>query len=182
MMGKALLVGVTGSIAWYKACDVVSALAKREDLSVHVIMTKEAERFVSALTFQALSGNRVYSDLFEVPEAWDLLHTSLSAKADLALICPATMNLLAKLAHGIADDLLTCTLFATRAPVLAAPAMNTRMYEHPANQANLEILKKRGVEFIGPDAGQLACREVGIGHIAEPDAIVQAALKKLGLC
>ncbi len=171
--------GITGSIACYKACDVVSALRKDADTSVHVVMTKEATRFVSPLTFQTLSGNKVYSDVFELPEEWDLLHTSLSTEADLALVCPATLNTIGKLANGICDDLLTCILFATKAPVLLAPAMNKAMYEHPVTQQNIGRLKKLGVEFIGPVRGELACRQVGMGHIAEPAEIVAAVRRRL---
>jgi phosphopantothenoylcysteine decarboxylase / phosphopantothenate---cysteine ligase len=176
---KTVIVGVTGSIAAYKTCDVVSALRKEKGVNLHVIMTPEATKFVSPLTFQTLSGNPVYSDLFEAPEQWDLLHTTLSAKADLVLICPATLNILSKLANGIADDLLSCTLFATRAPVMAVPAMNTRMYEHPVTQENLKKLKHLGVEFVGPVQGELACRDVGIGHIAEHTEVVKAVQKRL---
>ena len=176
---KKVVVGVTGSIACYKACDVVSALRKDADTSVHVVMTKEATRFVSPLTFQTLSGNKVYSDVFELPEEWDLLHTSLSAEADLALVCPATLNTIGKMANGICDDLLTCILFATKAPVLLAPAMNKAMYEHPVAQQNIGKLKKLGVEFIGPVRGELACRQVGMGHIAEPAEIVAAVRRRL---
>ncbi|MCM8794406.1 MAG: hypothetical protein NC819_01185 [Candidatus Omnitrophica bacterium] len=176
---KELIVGITGSIASYKACDVVSALRKDGGLNIHVIMTKEATQFVSPLTFQTLSGNKVYSDVFEMPQEWDLLHTSLSMKADAVLVCPATLNLIGKMANGICDDLLTCILFATRAPVLLAPAMNTAMYEHPVTQENLQRLKRLGVEFVGPVRGELACRQIGMGHIAEPEEIVKAVRKRL---
>lgn len=176
---KELVVGVTGSIACYKACDVVSALRKIEGMNLHVVMTKEAARFVSPLTFQTLSGNRVYSDLFELPEEWDLLHTSLSARADLILVCPATQNLIAKLSHGICDDLLTSVLFSSKAPVLLAPAMNRAMYEHKITQENIHRLKGLGYEFIGPVHGEMACRQVGMGHIAEPADIVNAVQKRL---
>ena len=178
-MAKELVVGVTGSIACYKACDVVSALRKEGEVHVRVVMTSEATRFVSPLTFQTLSGNRVYSDVFELPEEWDLLHTSLSGAADLILVCPATMNLLGKLAHGICDDLLTCVLFASQAPVILAPAMNRAMYEHPVNQENVARLKRLGYEFVGPVRGELACRQVGIGHIAEVETIVAAVRRRL---
>ena len=176
---KEVVVGVTGSIACYKACDVVSALRKDENLNVHVVMTKEAAQFVSPLTFQTLSGNRVYSDVFEAPEEWDLLHTSLSAKADLVLVCPATLNVIGKLANGICDDLLTCILFATKAPVLLAPAMNKGMYEHPIAQENMARLKKLGYKFVGPIEGELACREIGMGHIAEGTDILAAVRQQL---
>ena len=174
-----LVVGVTGSIACYKACDLVSALRKDPDCQVHVVMTKEATKFVTPLTFQTLSGNRVYTDLFEAPEEWDLLHTSLSAKASLVLVAPATLNLLAKLANGICDDLLTGILFASRAPVIVAPAMNTRMYEHPVTRQNIEKLKRLGYEFVGPAHGELACREVGLGHIADTQEILAAVRRRL---
>ena len=176
---KRLIVGVTGSIACYKACDVVSTLRKDEGLSLHVIMTKEATRFVAPLTFQTLSGNRVYSDVFEVPEEWDLLHTSLSSQADLILLCPATLNLIGKLANGICDDLLTCTVFASKAPIVIAPAMNKAMYEHPVTQENIARLKKLSYEFVGPIHGELACRQVGMGHVAEVADIVQAVRRRM---
>ncbi|MBI3615109.1 MAG: hypothetical protein HY211_01180 [Candidatus Omnitrophica bacterium] len=176
---KEMVVGVTGSIACYKACDVVSTLRKTEGLSIHVVMTKEATRFVSPLTFQTLSGNRVYSDVFELPEEWDLLHTSLSARAELILVCPATQNLIAKLSHGICDDLLTSVLFSSKAPVLLAPAMNKAMYEHKITQENIGRLKGLGYEFIGPIHGELACRQVGMGHIAEVEEIVSAVRLRL---
>jgi len=165
---KEIVVGVTGSIACYRACDLISQLKRERDTRVHVVMTQEAAQFVTPLTFQTLSGNKVYSDLFERPEAWDIAHTALSDKADAVLVYPATLNLIGKLAHGIADDLLTCLLFATRAPVIVAPAMNSRMYEHKINQENIAKLKGLGYEFVGPIVGELACRERGIGHIAEP--------------
>ena len=171
---KEIVIGVTGSIACYRACDLVSTLRKEPGINVHVVMTKEATHFVSPLTFQTLSGNRVYSDVFEAPEEWDLLHTSLSVRADLVLVCPATLNVIGKLAQGICDDLLTCILFATRAPVIMVPAMNKGMYEHPIAQENIGRLKKIGVEFVGPIRGELACRQVGMGHIAEQDQILAA--------
>ena len=169
-----IVVGVTGSIACYKSCDLVSALRKDPGTQVHVVMTKEAAKFVTPLTFQTLSGNPVYSDLFEAPGEWDLLHTSLSAQADVVLVCPATLNLIGKLASGICDDLLTGILFATKAPVVIAPAMNTRMYDHPVTRENITRLKKLGYEFVGPARGELACREVGLGHIAEQEEILTA--------
>ncbi len=178
---KELIIGVTGSIACYKACDIVSTLRKEEGLNVHVVMTKEAAQFVSPLTFQTLSGNPAYSDVFEAPEEWDLLHTSLSAKADLVLVCPATLNVIGKLANGICDDLLTCILFATRAPVLLAPAMNKGMYEHPVAQENMARLRKLGYKLIGPIEGELACREMGMGHIAEGKEIIAAVHQQLKL-
>lgn len=176
---KEVLVGVTGSIACYKTCDLVSALRKEPGVNVHVVMTREATRFVAPLTFQTLSGNKVYADLFEAQEEWDLLHTTLSARADLVVVCPATLNVIGKLATGLCDDLLTCILFATRAPILMVPAMNKGMYEHRVTQENIRKLKDLGVEFVGPIHGEMACREVGMGHIAEGPAILSAVRKRL---
>jgi len=174
-----IVVGVTGSIASYKSCDLVSALRKEPGVVLHVVMTREATRFVTPLTFQTLSGNKVYSDVFEAPEEWDLLHTSLSAQADLILVCPATLNLIGKMASGICDDLLTCILFASKAPVILVPAMNTNMVEHPVTRENIARLKKLGVEFVGPVHGELACRQVGMGHIAEQEEILTAVRRRL---
>ena len=176
---KEIVIGITGSIACYRACDLVSTLRKEPQINLHVVMTKEATRFVSPLTFQTLSGNRVYSDVFEAPEEWDLLHTSISARADLVLVCPATLNLIGKLANGICDDLLMCVLFATQAPTLLVPAMNKAMYEHPVTQGNMARLKKIGYDFVGPIRGELACRQVGMGHIAEQDQILAAVRRHL---
>lgn len=177
---KEIVVGVTGSIASYRTCDLVSALRKEPGVNVHVVMTREATRFVTPLTFQALTGTRVYSDLFEAPEEWDLLHTSLALRADLVVVCPATLNVIGKLANGLCDDLLTGVLFATPAPVLMVPAMNKEMYAHPATQENLRRLKQRGVQFVGPIHGEMACRQVGMGHIAEPGDILAAIRRHLG--
>lgn len=176
---QTVVVGVTGSIACYTACEVVSALRKRPGVEVHVVMTREAARFVAPLTFQTLSGRRVYSDPFEAPEEWDLLHTSLAMAASVVLICPATMNVLGKLAHGICDDLVTSVVFATTAPVLIAPAMNRAMYAHPATAANRATLTRWGYEFIGPVRGELACGVVGMGHVAAPEVVVQAVQRRL---
>ena len=176
---KELIIGVTGSIACYKTCDLVSTLRKDEGVNLHVVMTAEATRFVSPLTFQTLSGNRVYSDVFEAPEEWDLLHTSLSSRADLIVVCPATLNVISKLAHGLCDDLLTCTLFASKAPIIVVPAMNKVMYENPVTQDNIARLKRLGHEFIGPIHGELACRQIGMGHIAETPDIVAAVRRRL---
>ena len=176
---KEVVVGITGSIACYKACDLVSALRKEPGVNVHVVMTKEAARFVTPLTFQTLSGNKCHSDLFDAPEEWDLLHTSLSAKADLAVVCPATLNLIGKLANGLADDLLTCILFATEAPVLVVPAMNPRMWKHKVTQENAARLKRMGVEFVGPVHGEMACREIGMWHTPERPQLLPAVRRRL---
>jgi phosphopantothenoylcysteine decarboxylase/phosphopantothenate--cysteine ligase len=142
-------------------------------------LTKEAEEFVTPLTFQTLSGNKTYSDLFELPDEWNLVHTSLADKAGLVLIAPATANVIGKIAGGICDDILTCTVFATDAPVLIAPAMNEKMYEHKIVQENIRKLKNIGYNFVGPIRGRLACGHEAIGHIAETSQIVKEAIRLL---
>ena len=168
-----VVLGVTGSIAAYKACELVRLLVKRGD-DVHVVMTEHARAFVTPLTFQTLSRNPVECDLFEDPQDWKPGHVSLAAAADLVVVAPATANILAKMAHGIADDLLSSTLLATKAPVVVAPAMNTGMWENPATQANVATLAARGVRIVSPGVGDLACGTAGAGRMAEPDEILSA--------
>jgi phosphopantothenoylcysteine decarboxylase/phosphopantothenate--cysteine ligase len=168
-----VVLGVTGSIAAYKACELVRLLVKRGD-DVHVVMTEHARAFVTPLTFQTLSRNPVECDLFADPQDWKPGHISLAAAADLVVVAPATANVLAKMAHGLADDLLTATLLATRAPVFVAPAMNDGMWEHPATQENLATLRSRGVTVIEPAAGELACGTEGKGRMADPADIISA--------
>ncbi len=171
---KTVIFGVTGSIAAYKACELTSLL-KKEGFDVRVVLTKEAEEFVTALTLQTLSKNKVITDMFESPEAWDPAHTSLAAQADLILIAPATANIIAKLAAGICDDILTCAVFASDSPVLIAPAMNDKMYGHRITQDNIAKLKKIGYHFIGPIKGHLACGCDAMGHIAHANDIIAGA-------
>lgn len=166
-----VVLGVTGSIAAYKACELVRLLVKRGD-EVHVVMTEHARAFVTPLTFQTLSRNPVESDLFADPQDWKPGHISLAAAADLVVVAPATANILAKMAHGIADDLLSSTLLATKAPVVVAPAMNTGMWENPATQANVAALTARGVRVVQPGTGDLACGTEGAGRMAEPADIL----------
>jgi len=168
-----VVVGVTGSIAAYKACELVRLLVKRGD-EVHVVMTEHARAFVTPLTFQTLSRNEVECDLFADPQDWKPGHVSLAAAADLVVVAPATANILAKMAHGIADDLLSSTLLATKAPVVVAPAMNTGMWENPATQANVAALAARGVRIVSPGSGDLACGTSGAGRMAEPSEILSA--------
>ena len=168
-----VVVGVTGSIAAYKACELVRLLVKRGD-DVHVVMTEHARAFVTPLTFQTLSRNPVESDLFADPQDWKPGHISLAAAADLVVVAPATANILAKMAHGLADDLLSSTLLATKAPIVVAPAMNTGMWENPATQANVAALAARGVRVVQPDTGDLACGTSGTGRMAEPTEILSA--------
>ena len=168
-----VVLGVTGSIAAYKACELVRLLVKRGD-DVHVVMTEHARAFVTPLTFQTLSRNPVECNLFEDPQDWKPEHISLAAAADLVVVAPATANIIAKMAHGIADDLLSSTLLATKAPVVVAPAMNDGMWTNPATQANVATLISRGVRVVQPGTGELACGTSGTGRIAEPSEILSA--------
>lgn len=172
---KTVVLGVTGSIAAFKAADIASRLVQR-GVQVRVIMTKEAKHFITPLTLQMLSAHKVYEGMFDTPEAWEVEHVSLAESADVVLIAPATANIIAKLAAGICDDLLTCTVTATRSPVLLAPAMNHAMYAHKTVQQNIAGLKKLGYRFIGPVKGRLACGKEGMGRMSDADDIVKAAL------
>lgn len=175
LKGKTVVIGVSGGIAVYKACDVVSRL-KKLNANVHVIMTKSATEFVTPLTFQSLSQNYVVSDMFEEPKTWDVEHISLAKKADVFLIAPATANVIGKVANGIADNMLTTTVMATTGKVLIAPAMNTNMYRNPILQRNISILKELGYNFVDPDSGRLACGDIGEGKLASPEKIVDAVV------
>ena len=176
---RTIIVGVTGSIAAYKAADLVSKLVKRGH-EVHVTMTASASRFITPLTLQTLSRNPVLSDVFEEKEGWRPAHIDLADRAHLLLIAPATANTIAALAHGLANDALTEIALATEAPVLIAPAMNGKMWEHPATRANVALLRSRGAEFIGPEAGILACGYEGLGRLAVIAEIASRALEKCG--
>jgi len=171
---KTIILGVTGSIAAYKACEL-TGLFKKAGFDVRVILTKEAKEFVTVVTLQTLSQNKVITDMFDIPDEWNPVHTSLAQAADLILIAPATANVIAKLASGICDDILTCTVFAATAPVLIAPAMNDKMYEHRITQDNIAKLKKIGYRFVGPVKGHLACGVEAMGHIADLREIVTEA-------
>ena len=166
-----IIVGVTGGIAAYKACDVVSKL-KKLNANIHVIMTESACEFVQPLTFQTLSNNFVINDMFKEPKTWEVEHIELAKRADAFLIVPATANFIGKLAAGIADDMLTTTVMATRAPVIIAPAMNTNMYTNRIVQANIGALQDLGYKFIEPASGRLACGDIGAGKLADVDDIV----------
>lgn len=169
---KNIILGVTASIAIYKACEIVRRL-KEEDCSVTVVMTKEAEELIRPLVFQSLSGNKVYRGLFDDPQTWEIEHVSLAKQADLVLIAPATANIIGKIASGICDDLLTCIVCATKAPVLIAPAMNENMYGNKITQENIKKLKSLGYRFIEPRRGKLACGEMGVGCLAEVETIMK---------
>ena len=173
LTGREIVLGVTGGIAAYKSADLVSRL-RHLGAHVHVIMTENATRFVSPLTFQTLSANPVVTDTFAAPEYWNVEHVALAKLAEVFVIAPATANILAKMAAGIADDMLSTTVLATKAPVLVAPAMNTGMWTAQATRDNVALLRKRGVRLVGPDSGMLACGDEGAGRMSEPAAIVEA--------
>ena len=175
---KTVVLGVTGGIAAYKAADIVSRFAK-EDVEVYVILTAHATEFVRPLTFETLSAHPVAVDMFTRTAAFEVEHISWAQRADLFLIAPATANLMAKLAYGIADDMLTTTVLATKAPILLAPAMNEGMWTNPATVRNAEILKQRGVHFIGPAKGHLACGDEGEGRMEDPARIVERSMQLL---
>ena len=170
---RRILLAVSGGIAAYKAPEIVRAL-RRAGHDVRCALTPEAERFVAPLSLQAVSGNSVRQDLFDPGEEGEIDHIGLADWADLILIAPCTANLMAKMAHGLADDLVTAVLLATRAPVLVAPAMNVNMWNHAATQANLEVLRGRGLAFVGPEAGELACGWEGQGRMSDPAQLVEA--------
>ena len=175
---RCVCIGVSGGIAAYKALDVVSALRKK-DIDVRVIMTESATKFVTPLPFQSLSQNMVTTDMFEEPKAFEIQHISLAKRADVFLVAPATANIIGKVANGIADDMLSTTIMATRAKVIFAPAMNTNMYENKIVQSNIEKLKGLGYEFIEPASGRLACGDEGKGKLADVNTIVERVLDAL---
>jgi phosphopantothenoylcysteine decarboxylase len=179
-MSKNIILGVTGSIAAHKAADLASLLTKQK-CHVRVVMTADAQRFITPLPFKTLSRNPVVTDLFDEEEGWKPTHIEMADAAGLLLVAPATANIIARLAHGLADDALTCLALALnpKAKILIAPAMNGKMWLHPATQQNVKTLKARGVEFIGPDEGMLSCGYEGIGRMWPVEAIARRAVKLL---
>ena len=173
LKGKTIVLGITGGIAAYKAAALCSRLVQA-GADVHVIMTESAVKFIAPLTLQTLSRHHVHTDTFDERDPSAVSHIDLADRADLVVIAPATANILAKMAHGLADDMLSTTVLATTAPVLVAPAMNVHMYAHPAVADNIRLLGQRGVRFVEPGTGQLACGYVGKGRLAEPDEIARA--------
>jgi phosphopantothenoylcysteine decarboxylase len=173
-----IVLGVTGSIAAYKAADLTSQLTK-QGCAVRVVMTADALRFITPLAFKTLSRHPVVTDLYDEEEGWQPTHIKLADEADLLLIAPATANVLAKLAHGVADDALTCIALALnpKAKVLLAPAMNGKMWLHPATQENAAKLKSRGAEFIGPEEGLLSCGYEGLGRLWPVEAVARRAVE-----
>jgi len=174
--GKSIVLGVTGSIAAHRAVDIASLLTK-DGFNVNVVMTADAMRFITPLPFKTMSRRPVVTDLYDEEEGWKPAHIELADNADLLLIAPATANVLAKLAHGLADDALTCIALALppKAKMLLGPAMNGKMWQHLATQQNVAALKARGVEFVGPDEGLLSCGYEGLGRLAPVEKIVERA-------
>lgn len=180
LAGKTIILGVTGGIAAYKAANLASLL-KKQHADVHVIMTENAQNFITPITFETLTSNKCLTDTFDRNFQFEVEHVELAKKADLAIIAPATANVLAKLANGLADDMLTTTLLACQCPKLAAPAMNTRMYENPVTQDNMDKLRKYGWELIEPATGLLACGDTGKGKFPEERIIVEHILRAIAL-
>ena len=178
LKGKTVLLGVTGGIACYKSANLASTLVK-QGANVQVLMTKNATEFIGPHTFESLTGNRVSVDTFDRNYQFQVEHIALADQADLVLVAPATANVLAKFAHGIADDMLTTTVLACNCPKIAAPAMNTKMYENPVTQDNLDILRKYGWEIVEPASGRLACGAVGKGKMPEPEDLLETVLHAL---
>jgi len=172
MKKREVILGVTASIAIYKSCDIVRRL-QEEGFGVTTVMTKEATELIKPIVFSTLSGREVYSELFSEAGTWEVEHISLADKADLVLIAPATANIIAKLAAGICDDLLTCLVCATKAKVLIAPAMNENMFRNKITQSNIKRLKDSGYKFIEPKTGKLVCGKVGIGCLADVEDITR---------
>ena len=180
LKGKTVILGITGGIACYKAAELTSLLVKQH-ADVNVIMTKGAMEFMSPLTFEALTGNKVHTDVFDKDSGTEIPHISLSGRADALIIAPATANVIAKLAHGLADDMLTSCVLAAECPKIIAPAMNTRMYENPVTQDNIEILRKYGWRVITPDSGRLACGDTGKGKLPAPEKLLESVINEIAL-
>ena len=178
LAGKTVVLCVTGGIAAYKAADLTSKL-RHAGAAVRVLMTESATQFISPMTFETLSGNRTVVDTFDRNFAWEVEHISLAKAADVFVIAPATANVIAKAAHGIADDMVTTTLLATKAPVVIAPAMNTGMYDNPVTQQNLQTLRMRGFHIIDPAAGRLACGDTGRGKLPDTPVLIQGIERAL---
>lgn len=176
LKGKMVILGVTGGIAAYKSAALASLLVKA-GADVQVIMTEHAQEFIAPITFEALTGHRCLTDTFDRNHEYSTEHVELGKRADAVIVAPATANVIAKLAHGIADDMLTTTILACRCPKIIAPAMNTRMYENPVTQDNMELLRKYGMEVVEAASGRLACGDIGAGKMPEPEALFQYVLK-----
>ena len=177
LKGRNILLAVTGSIAAYKAASLASMLVKQH-ADVHVIMTKNAEQFISPVTFETLTGNKVIDDTFDRNSGYHVAHIAMAQEADVVMIAPASANVIAKLAHGIADDMLTSTMLACEAPIYLAPAMNTHMFDNPVTQDNLKKLREYGYHIIEPSSGYLACGDTGRGKLPEPEELLEYILQE----
>lgn len=180
LQGKTILLGVSGGIAAYKSASLASLLVK-SGAEVHVLMTEHARNFINPVTFETLTGHKCITDTFDRNFEFNVEHVALAKKADAAIIAPATANVIARLAHGLADDMLTTTVLACQCPKIIAPAMNTRMYNNPITQDNLKLLKKYGMEVVSPASGRLACGDTGSGKMPEPDTLFQYVLRSCAL-
>ena len=179
-MSKNIIYGVTGSIAAFKAASIVSKL-KSQDFNITVIMTKSSQNFINPLTFRTLSQNKVITDIFIDDIEYDPQHVSITDKADIVVIAPATANIIGKLASGIADDALTSIVMASNVPVLIAPAMEERMYTNPITQRNIRVLQEVGFKFVGPETGRLASGRTGVGRMAKVEMIIQAIIDEVNI-
>ena len=177
--GKKIIIGITGSIAAYKIASLVSSLSKQK-AQVHIIMTNNATKFISPLTFESLSGNKVHTDTFDLSPDHTIHHITLVKNCDIFLIAPATANIIAKIVHGIADDMLTSTFIAYNGIKMVAPAMNCIMYENQINQDNLKLCEKYGIKIIEPNEGILACGDIGKGKLAEPEILLDEIIFEIG--
>lgn len=180
LKGKTIVLGITGGIAAYKGASLASMLMK-QGAEVHVIMTDNAQKFITPNTFEALTHTRCMTDTFDRQHAFKVDHVGIAQKADLIMVVPATANVIGKMAHGIADDMLTTTLLAAKCPILVAPAMNTGMYQNPIVQDNMDILRKYGIKIIEPTSGYLACGDVGEGKLVEPEILLECILNEVAL-
>jgi len=176
LKGKNIIIGVCGGIAAYKACDLIRALVK-EGANTECILTKNGAKFITPLTLQTLSKNKVWTKMFDSESEWDIDHISLAKKADIIVVAPATANIIAKLAAGAAGDLLTTTILASKAKILICPSMNTNMLNHPATSKNIEILKSYGYKIVDSQKGELACGDIGDGRLADTETILKAIKK-----
>ena len=178
LKGKTVILGVTGSIAAYKIANLASMLVKQH-CDVHVIMTENATNFINPITFESLTNNKCLVDTFDRNFQFHIAHVSLAQKADAMLIAPASANIIAKLAHGIADDMLSTTALACNKPILVSPAMNTRMYENPITQDNIEILRNYDFTIIEPETGRLACNDIGAGKMASETVLMDYLMREI---
>jgi phosphopantothenoylcysteine synthetase/decarboxylase len=172
MRKKNVVLGICGSIAAYKSCDIIRQLVKLK-ANVECILTRGGSEFITPITLETLSKNKVYIDMFEIPDKWDISHISLAKKADIIAIVPATADIIARLACGRADDLLVCTVLASKADILVCPAMNANMFNHSATRRNIETLKSYGYRFVMPEKGELACGDCGDGRLASVEVIIK---------